>query len=100
MGSPITVTKRVERVLPCCLFSVTCLARLLRYTREYIYGAGAPSLDLLAVSRLDNLTAADLLAHLAHFLALGIGPPNERKISHIIVPKAECKPWLPSKDAP
>ncbi|KAK1484615.1 hypothetical protein CCUS01_15523, partial [Colletotrichum cuscutae] len=98
--SSITVTKRVKRVLSYYLFLVTRLAKLLYYTREYIYGASAPSLNLLAVSRLDNLIATDLLVQLSHFLALGIRLPNEQKISHIIVPEAEYKPWLPSKDAP
>ncbi|KAJ0333112.1 hypothetical protein KNSL1_013752, partial [Colletotrichum chrysophilum] len=61
-------TKRVERVLASCLFSATHLAGLLRHAAEKAGGGGAPPLDFLAVSRLDNPVAADLQAHLARFL--------------------------------
>ncbi|KAK2729308.1 hypothetical protein CKAH01_10257 [Colletotrichum kahawae] len=61
-------TKRVERVLASCLFSATHLAGLLRHAAEHAGGAGAPPLNFLAVSRLDNPVAADLQAHLARFL--------------------------------
>ncbi|KAF4775522.1 patatin family protein [Colletotrichum scovillei] len=66
--SYMTETKRVERVLASCLFSATHLAGLLRHATEHAGGAGAPPLDFLAVSRLDNPVAADLPAHLAGFL--------------------------------
>ncbi|KAK1486372.1 phospholipase, partial [Colletotrichum abscissum] len=66
--SYMTETKRVERVLASCLFSATHLAGLLRHATEHVGGAGAPPLDFLAVSRLDNPVAADLPAHLAGFL--------------------------------
>ncbi|KXH69496.1 hypothetical protein CSAL01_13200, partial [Colletotrichum salicis] len=66
--SYMTETKRVERVLASCLFSATHLAALLRHAAEHVGDAGAPPLDFLAVSRLDNPVAADLPAHLARFL--------------------------------
>ncbi|OHE90234.1 hypothetical protein CORC01_14468 [Colletotrichum orchidophilum] len=66
--SYMTETKRVERVLASCLFSATHLAGLLRHAAEHVGGVGAPPLDFLAVSRLDNPVAADLPAHLARFL--------------------------------
>ncbi|OHE93902.1 hypothetical protein CORC01_10801 [Colletotrichum orchidophilum] len=66
--SYMTETKRVERVFASCLFSATHLAGLLRHAAEHVGDAGAPPLDFLAVSRLDNPAAADLQEHLARFL--------------------------------